>query len=40
MENKQKGSRTVLTWKEYRIDTELPENIFDPEALPELNEEE
>ncbi len=40
MENKQRGSKTVLTWKDYRINTELPENIFDPEALPKLKEEE
>ena len=39
MENVQRGSKTVLTWKEYEINTELPENIFDPEALPELKEE-
>ncbi|MFB6214355.1 MAG: outer membrane lipoprotein-sorting protein [Candidatus Bipolaricaulia bacterium] len=39
MENKQKGSKTVLTWKEYKINTELPENIFDPETLPDLTEE-
>ncbi len=39
MENVQKGSKTVLTWKEYEINTELPENIFDPETLPELTEE-
>ncbi|MBS3765260.1 outer membrane lipoprotein-sorting protein [Candidatus Bipolaricaulota bacterium] len=39
MENVQRGSKTVLTWKEYEINTELPENIFDPEALPELTEE-
>ncbi|MFB6290697.1 MAG: outer membrane lipoprotein-sorting protein [Candidatus Bipolaricaulia bacterium] len=38
MENKQRGSKTVLTWKDYKINTELPENIFDPEALPELEE--
>ncbi|MEF8917630.1 MAG: outer membrane lipoprotein-sorting protein [Candidatus Bipolaricaulota bacterium] len=39
MENKQRGSKTVLTWKEYEINSELPENIFDPETLPELTEE-
>jgi len=39
MENKQRGSKTVLTWKEYEINSELPENIFDPEALPKLKEE-
>lgn len=39
MENKQRGSKTVLTWKEYEINTELPENMFDPEALPELKKE-
>lgn len=39
MENKQRGSKTVLTWKEYEINTELPANIFDPEALSELKEE-
>lgn len=40
MENVQKGSKTVLTWNEYKINTELPENIFNPETLPELTEEE
>ncbi|MCF7890513.1 outer membrane lipoprotein-sorting protein [Candidatus Bipolaricaulota bacterium] len=39
MENVQRGSKTVLTWKEYKINTELPANIFDPEALPELTKE-
>ncbi|MBS3825806.1 outer membrane lipoprotein-sorting protein, partial [Candidatus Bipolaricaulota bacterium] len=39
MENKQRGSKTVLTWKEYEINTELPEDIFNPEALPKLKEE-
>jgi len=36
MENKQKGSKTVLTWKDYRINKELSENIFKPEMLPEF----
>ncbi|MBS3788789.1 outer membrane lipoprotein-sorting protein [Candidatus Bipolaricaulota bacterium] len=40
MENKQTGSETILTWKDYEINTELPEDIFNPDRLPELTEEE
>lgn len=39
MENKQRGSKTILTWTEYEINTKLPEKIFNPEALSELIEE-
>lgn len=36
MENKQRGSKTVLTWKDYRMNKELSDNIFKPEMLPEF----
>lgn len=40
MEDKQGGGRTILTWKEYEINKELPEGLFSPDSLPGLIEEE
>lgn len=39
MKNKGTGSKTTLTWRDYRINRELPEGVFNPENLPKLVEE-
>lgn len=36
MKNVQTGHKTILSWNNYKIDVNLPENIFQPEALPTL----